>query len=363
MAKTMSRLLTVVFTVCLWTVGAWAKVDLYVIHRSPPAAHLLFPASDQESLADQIERYLDLIQRTPDLMILEPDMNLLRRELRADRAVLYQPSRESQKLKAVLHANEFTDFAPENPRVLRHTAFLQHAAVEGAYLLPLAGDLHLQGQDKTSYRSQVAREFKLRLGMGGDDVHPRLYGEQVTYSGRVSYTRDYSEYQMIRAYNLYDGLYIGICRGHQIGAVARGDRMYQDIGKDGVGNTNDHSNNGDYHSHQGKWNNVRLTHPLLIQLFGQTQIEVNSLHHQAVRLTPGSSSMLAGYSLGDGIVEALVSENGRAIGVQFHPEIATVDPQRQGFNELRLKFLTSVLDYASYTLTHTPPYRSCRLVL
>lgn len=360
----MSRLLTVVIAVCLWSVGVFARVNLYVFHRSPPAPHLIFPASDQESLADQIERYLDLIQRTPDLMILEPNFDLLRRELNPARAELYDPSTKPRNQhRSVLHANEFTDFAENNARVLRHTEFLKHRAVEQSYLIPVSGDLHLHGQDKTSYRAQVANNFRVRIGMGGDDVAPRLYGEPVTHSGRVSYTRDYSEYQMIRAYDRFDGLYIGICRGHQIGAVARGDRMYQDIGKDGVGSTNDHSNNGDYHSHQGKWNNVRLTHPLLIRMFGQEQISVNSLHHQAVRLTSGSSSILAGYSLGDGIVEALVSENGRAIGVQFHPEIATVDPQRQGYNELRLKFLDSVLDYSIYIDTHTPPYRSCRLVL
>ncbi len=360
----LSRFLTAAIVICLWSVGVLAGVKLYVFHRPPPAPHLLFPVSDQESLASQIERYLELIRQTPDLMILEPNFEQLQRELNPDRAVPFEPSLNSTKIRAVLHANEFTDFAEDNPRVLRHTAFLQHPAVEGSYLLPLAGDLHLRGSEKISYRAQVARNFLLRIGMGGDDVHPRLYGERITHSGRVSYTRDYSEYQMIRAYNAFSqGLYFGICRGHQIGAVARGDRMYQDISKDGVGKTNDHSNNGDFHSHEGKWNQVVFTHPLLIQLFGRQQLEVNSLHHQAVRLVSGSHSMLGGYSLGDQIVEALVSENGRAIGVQFHPEIATVDSQRQGYNDLRLKFLVSVLDYAWSFQVKTPPYRSCRLVL
>jgi len=235
--------------------------------------------------------------------------------------------------------------------------------VENIFILPVAADLHLTEGDRADYRRQIGHNFRLRVGMGGDDVHPRLYNENITHSMRVSYTRDASEVALIRSYQTQPGLYFGICRGHQIGAIARGDRMYQDLSKDGVADTNFHSQHGDYLSHAEKWHSVNLVHPLLIELFERTQIETNSYHHQAVRLAPGSRSLVGGYATEDRIVEALVSEDGKSIGLQFHTEIPATDPQKQNYNDLRIQFTQRLVTYTQYILRHAPPYRSCRLVL
>lgn len=359
----LSNLFTLVGLICFFSLHGQAKVVFYIFDRGEAQPALVFPAADHESLEVQIERYFERIRNTADLMILEPDFAMLRSQLDPQEAQLL--TMNLLKKNIALIANKFSDFDEMDKRVGRHKTFFDQAPNTVSYLLPLAGDLHLNGYDKIDYRAQVRQTFpRLLVSMGGDDVKPRLYNEKHTYSGRVSYTRDYSEVMLIRSYTAEgNGLHLGICRGHQIAAVARGDHMNQDLSKDGVADTNDHSMNGDFHSKEERWHPIEVVHPLLIQLFGQRHFEVNSYHHQSVKLAPGSSSMMGAYSSSDGVVEALVSENGQSIGLQFHLEIPPTSTGKEAFSAMATRFVNSLMVYSDSIQFHTPRYRSCRVTL
>jgi putative glutamine amidotransferase len=151
---------------------------------------------------------------------------------------------------------------------------------------------------------------------GGEDVSPRLYGEdpiqQVNYS---NYDKDIFEYQLIQLAVEKKIPIFGICRGHQIINTALGGTLIQDI-----------PSQTDSKVCHVQANELRseLTHSvrcqkgsLLGELLGET-IHVNSFHHQAVKdIAPG---LRAAAWASDGIVEGMESEDGNIWTVQWHPE-------------------------------------------
>lgn len=56
----------------------------------------------------------------------------------------------------------------------------------------------------------------------------------------------------------------------------------------------------------------------LCNIVGKTEMYVNSYHHQAVREIADGLRVTA--TAPDGIIEAVESEDGRILGVQWHPE-------------------------------------------
>lgn len=57
---------------------------------------------------------------------------------------------------------------------------------------------------------------------------------------------------------------------------------------------------------------------LLFQVLGTDRLAVNTFHHQAARVL-GKGLRAAGRA-SDGVVEALESEDGKLLAVQWHPE-------------------------------------------
>ena len=159
------------------------------------------------------------------------------------------------------------------------------------------------------------------LFTGGGDVsldyfkgadHPRI--------GEVDKLRDVTEINLMRA-AVSDGKPIlGICRGAQVMNVALGGTLYTHI-YDQLPGALDHAYPGDLRR--------VLVHPVNVdetsrsaEIFGETLLQVNSLHHQGLKdLAP--SLRAAGHSP-DGLVE-LVELTGHpyAVAVQWHPEWLT----------------------------------------
>ena len=109
---------------------------------------------------------------------------------------------------------------------------------------------------------------------------------------------------------------LGVCRGHEILNVAFGGTLVQDILTDLP----------HCHSHRDQELYDTLKHPvklapdtLLVELFGATDVECNSIHHQAIA-TLGEGLVAAAWS-DDGLVEAITAPDDHwTWGVQWHPE-------------------------------------------
>ena len=115
---------------------------------------------------------------------------------------------------------------------------------------------------------------------------------------------------------------LAICRGIQILNVSLGGKLYQDIPSQTA---------NEICHYQDSAARGEMTHSIsilqdsnLCNIVGKTEMYVNSYHHQAVKdlaapLLPMALAPVAA-TAPDGIIEAVESEDGRILGVQWHPE-------------------------------------------
>ena len=144
---------------------------------------------------------------------------------------------------------------------------------------------------------------------GGADVDPLRYGQENTASRGIDPDRDRDEIALIRQFMEKNKPILGICRGEQVLNVALGGTLIQDLP--------DASHNHDDVADDDRVHPVKTVHPVLKELYGERFVS-NSSHHQAVdRLGDGLSVACVGE---DGVIEGVIHENGRVLGVQFHPE-------------------------------------------
>jgi putative glutamine amidotransferase len=159
------------------------------------------------------------------------------------------------------------------------------------------------------------------LFTGGGDVsleyfngsaHPRI--------GEVDQARDLTEISLMHA-AVNDGKPIlGICRGAQVMNVVFGGTLYTHIIDQLKGALD--------HDYPGYLRRV-LVHPIRVdestrsaEIFGETLLNVNSLHHQGLKdIAPGL--LATGYAP-DGLVEVVeIPDHPYAVSVQWHPEWLT----------------------------------------
>lgn len=165
---------------------------------------------------------------------------------------------------------------------------------------------------------------------GGGDVAPALYHERPRAELRsVSHVRDDMEMLLTR-WALDPAApkpLLAICRGIQVLNVAMGGSLYQDLSQRRR-ETQLHDSQGHartYLAHQ-----VEVVQPsLLYRVAGETVLQTNSFHHQAIKKPAPRLSVTAWAT--DGVVEAVeVPDHPFAIGVQWHPEeLATIDGAAQ----------------------------------
>lgn len=154
---------------------------------------------------------------------------------------------------------------------------------------------------------------------GGADVAPREYGEEpIDGLIDVQPERDRTELTLARWAFDDDMPTLGICRGQQLINVALGGTLYQDLLAQGA-TTFEHSGN-DGRARDRLAHRVRLDpDSQLAQLLDETSMEVNSLHHQAVKDV--ASALRVTGTADDGVIEAVESPDRRFwIAVQWHPE-------------------------------------------
>jgi putative glutamine amidotransferase len=166
---------------------------------------------------------------------------------------------------------------------------------------------------------------------GGADIAPAEYGEEpIGDLNVIEAPRDRTELTLARWAFADDLPTLGICRGQQVLNVALGGSLYQDLRHQRV--TPVEHSDADGRARSAMIHRVRLDpDSRLAQLIDETDIQVNSLHHQAVK-TIAPQLRVTGKSE-DGVIEALESPQRRfLVAVQWHPEeIDDVDWVRRLF--------------------------------
>ncbi len=154
---------------------------------------------------------------------------------------------------------------------------------------------------------------------GGADIAPGEYHEEpIGDLNVVEAARDRTELTLARWAFADDLPTLGICRGQQVLNVALGGSLWQDLRDQGV--TDVEHSDADGRARSALTHRVRLDpDSRLAQLIDETDIEVNSLHHQAIK-TIAPELRVTGKS-DDGVIEAVESSERRfLIAVQWHPE-------------------------------------------
>lgn len=202
------------------------------------------------------------------------------------------------------------------PMVATTQAYVQAVAAAGG--LPL---LIPTGIPMESALAEAGRMDGILL-TGGSDVDPRRYnGKAHDRVEGVDQERDELEIALVRHVIDTGKPFLGICRGAQVINVALGGSLYADIA--------DQYGRSLRHDWLPKYPRTYIAHTVDLEpgsrialVLGETRLEVNSLHHQAVRqLAPGLTA--CGYAP-DGLVEALeLAGHPFGIAVQWHPEWLT----------------------------------------
>lgn len=160
---------------------------------------------------------------------------------------------------------------------------------------------------------------------GGDDIHPRYYGEELSDSTNLSPdTRTDYDFALLRAALKAGKPVLGICLGAQVLNVYFDGKLHQDVP-----------------GHKGK--GADLTHEVAVasggrlrEILGVDKLTVNSYHHQAMKTV--GEKLIASASAPDGIVEAVeLPGEGFVLGVQWHPERMQGDPFSQRIFEAFIK--------------------------
>jgi putative glutamine amidotransferase len=202
---------------------------------------------------------------------------------------------------------------PTPPRAWLNDAYLH--AVQQAGGIPI---LLSPGLEAAALEAVWSRLDGILL-TGGGDVGPRRFGEDRHPTvDEVSDARDRLELEVTeRAVQTRRPL-LAICRGIQVLNVALGGSLYQDIASD-TGSTTAHSQsaprNQPTHLVKVMGEGTRLGATL-----GASEIEVNSMHHQAVKRLGRGLREVAWAP--DGIIEGieLAGASTLVLGVQWHPE-------------------------------------------
>ncbi|MGC9467166.1 MAG: gamma-glutamyl-gamma-aminobutyrate hydrolase family protein [Anaerolineae bacterium] len=154
---------------------------------------------------------------------------------------------------------------------------------------------------------------------GGEDIAPAYYGQETEpWTGRVDEERDQSEIGLVRIWLATGKPLLAICRGHQVLNVALGGSLIQDIMAQ-VPNALDHATVPGRPMEQVVHTVEIELGSRLSEILGDTELAVNSAHHQAVALPGKGLSPIA--HAPDGVLEATELPNHPfCVTVQWHPE-------------------------------------------
>lgn len=171
--------------------------------------------------------------------------------------------------------------------------------------------------DRDIVREYVRRVQGILLPGSPTDIDPKHYGATPHEKlGKLYPERDTTDFTILNYAEERNLPLLGICFGVQSLNVYRGGSLIQDIPvlvKQAVQHEADDGKPPARHT-------VQIEETSLIgKLSGQSEMDVNSYHHQSIE-KPGRNLTPVAFAP-DGVIEAVEDTNGRFIvGVQWHPE-------------------------------------------
>ncbi|MCD4700712.1 MAG: gamma-glutamyl-gamma-aminobutyrate hydrolase family protein [Candidatus Aegiribacteria sp.] len=148
---------------------------------------------------------------------------------------------------------------------------------------------------------------------GGGDPDPELYGQRNGGSINCRRERPLWEMELYRNARKMKIPVLGVCLGIQLIAMAEGEQLIQNIPTQ-VKYPDDHYGKAD----DPRKHTVEIMDGTILADILGNEIEVSSFHHQAVDGIPEGFHQAAKSS--DGVIEAIESDDGLVIAVQWHPE-------------------------------------------
>jgi putative glutamine amidotransferase len=197
------------------------------------------------------------------------------------------------------------------PKLALNHAYFDALESAGADILPIP---ILRDPKRLRFHYELVDALVLP---GGADVEPQRYGA-VARSDANLYLMpevDDAELKLVN-WAIADGMpVLAICRGIQVLNVACGGTLWQDLQVEGATQK----------THDREPRDVAVhgldieRDSLLARTLGTTRIQVNSLHHQAIREL--GSSLRAVALSDDGLIEGVeMPGHGFVVGIQCHPE-------------------------------------------
>jgi putative glutamine amidotransferase len=169
---------------------------------------------------------------------------------------------------------------------------------------------------------------------GGEDVHPKFYGENIEKCKDTSLVRDQYEFEVLKEALDMQLPILFICRGMQLLNIYQGGTLYTDLNQVPTSVYNHVViNNRSQACHSVK---LKENH-FISEILGDPIVNVNSIHHQVINKL-GEDLEVVGTSE-DGIIEALAMKGRKELlAVQWHPEMMT------RIDEKSLKLFTWLID-------------------
>lgn len=202
-----------------------------------------------------------------------------------------------------------------------------------AFILPLT--------EEDTIIDEITDLYDGFLFTGGADLSPELYGEEpLPCTRNCVVDREKMEFALIQSVLKKNKPLLGICRGMQFLNIYFHGTLYQDVLEQKAAS----------HLHMQEKPFERLTHSVdlvegspLGRLLKKSTVQVNSMHHQAVKtLGPGLEVMAHS---DDGLIEAIRHPGYSFVwGIQWHPEFL-IDQQEH------LKIFETFIQQARQTKT------------
>lgn len=325
----MNLQLSLTLVILLVNFCAFADVKLFALRPSKSHLEYLIPVREGFRLVDELKLYKDAIRANSELTnaITNAQLDQLKpgqiRELNNEKSS-----------RVLILANSGYDLGvpPSEGGQARLGKLVQKISNStNLIVLPLAISINLSSTERSEFYSKISSNFSSVIALGGADVSPNLYNEENIKSRDINLTRDKFELGFLQYWiKNSQGFLYGICRGHQLIAVALGYKLFQHIDTHG---------DGEWESHKIIFQNTQSN--VFKKIFNAKLpfINVNSFHHQAVQYSKQNQEIEIAAVAPDGIVESLVSKDGRIFTTQFHPEFMDNYASGKFFNYLNQKFI------------------------